>query len=200
MDTLTYKVGNGLYVNLTNRCTMNCTFCIRSHHDGVGDAETLWLSREHTKEELLEDIVKHDLPSFHEIVFCGFGEPTERLYDMLWICRELKKLKNAPQTRVDTNGHASLLEGKDVSPLFCGVLDTVSVSLNAPTAEEYTALCRPESGEAAFYAMLDFTKKVKQYVPNTYMSVLDILPSAKLAACKALCDQIGVALRVRHFT
>ena len=121
MDVLTYRTGRGLYVNLTNRCTMNCTFCIRSHHEGVGDAPTLWLKEEHPKEEILEDILKQDLKNHKEIVFCGFGEPTERLYDMLWICRELKKLENPPLTRVNTNGHASLIEGEDVSPLFYGL-------------------------------------------------------------------------------
>ncbi len=200
MDKLTYRVGGGLYVNLTNRCTMNCTFCIRSHHKGVGDAPTLWLSKEHPREEILEDIISQNPARFDEIVFCGFGEPTERLCDMLWICSELKKSENAPKTRVNTNGHASLIAGKDVAPLFSGLLDAVSISLNAPTAEEYVSLCRPEAGEQAFYAMLDFAEKVKKFVPDTVLSVVDILGPRKLTQCRAFCDRIGVPLRVRHYT
>ncbi|MDP4108665.1 MAG: TatD family nuclease-associated radical SAM protein [Bacillota bacterium] len=198
MDQLTYRVGNGLYVNTTNRCTMDCTFCIRSRGSGIGNAPDLWLSKEHSREEILKDILRHDPGSYNEIVFCGFGEPTERLMDILYICGELKKQKNPPVIRIDTNGHASLIAGKDVTPLFEGLFDSVSISLNAPTAGEYEKLCRPEAGEEAFYAMLEFASKVKEYVPQTYLSVVDVLPPEKLAACREIADGIGVPLRVRH--
>ncbi|MCX7615037.1 MAG: radical SAM protein, partial [Clostridiales bacterium] len=121
MDALTYKVGNGLYVNMTNRCTMNCTFCIRSHYKGVGDAPTLWLSKEYTKEEILKDILKQDLSKFVEIVFCGFGEPTERLHDLLWICKELKQIKNSPHEDKKTRqGELKQTHSPFLPTILCG--------------------------------------------------------------------------------
>ncbi|WP_242661992.1 radical SAM protein [Desulfitobacterium hafniense] len=108
---IVYTLGRGLYVNMTNRCTCNCTFCLRSKIDHVGSAETLWLEHEPVKEKILTDILEYDLTEFEEIVFCGYGEPTCRLDDMLWVCKRLKKYTNLP-LRINTNRHASILAGR----------------------------------------------------------------------------------------
>ena len=52
--TITYEYGDNLYVNPTNRCDFNCTFCLR-HNQGSGGSiytHNLWLEREPTREEL----------------------------------------------------------------------------------------------------------------------------------------------------
>ena len=125
--TITYTVGDSLYVNSTNRCSNSCEFCVRSHGEELyGD---LWLDREPTKEEMLADIEKRNLSDYKELVFCGYGEPTERLDDILWVCRELKKKYTIP-TRINTNGHADLINKRDTAPEFEGCFDVVSISLN----------------------------------------------------------------------
>ena len=82
--TITYEVGNGLYVNVTNRCTNACEFCVRQTADGTYGE--LWLEKEPTKQEILDDILARDLSAYNELVFCGYGEPTVRLHDILWVC------------------------------------------------------------------------------------------------------------------
>ena len=152
---ITYRVGNGLYINMTNRCTNDCIFCIRKLCDSVGDAVSLWLDSEPSREEVLNDVLKHDLSEFEEIVFCGFGEPTERLDDLLWICKKIKQVKNIP-IRVNTNGHANLIAGYDTTGLFRGLVDKINISLNAADAREYNELSKPVFGIDAYQGMLDF--------------------------------------------
>lgn len=107
--TLTYRLGNALYINLTNKCTNACSFCIRLGGDTVGDSGSLWLEREPDKEEVLADIFRRDLSEFQELVFCGYGEPMMRLDDLVWIAAQVKrKAPNLP-IRVNTNGQARAL-------------------------------------------------------------------------------------------
>ena len=113
--TLTYRLGNALYINLTNKCTNACSFCIRLGGDTVGDSGSLWLEREPDKEEVLADIFRRDLSEFQELVFCGYGEPMMRLDDLVWIAAQVKrKAPNLP-IRVNTNGQAELFYGPDAA-------------------------------------------------------------------------------------
>ena len=191
---ITYRFGCGLYINMTNRCSNDCTFCIRRLGDSVGDAESLWLPREPSREEVLEDIKKRDLTMFDEIVFCGYGEPTERLDDLLWICEQLKKTESLT-IRVNTNGHASLIADYDTAPLFANLVDKLSISLNAASAEEYNKLCNPAFGFETYQSILDFAKKVMIYVPDTVLSV--VRGTTDIDACSLVAKKIGLPLRVR---
>ncbi len=196
--TIAYTWGNGLYVNLTNRCTNRCDFCVREQGAGIYGSDSLWLEREPTKEEALEAILAKEPAKYKEIVFCGYGEPTCRLEDMLWIAKELKSRFDLP-IRVNTNGQASLIHKKDTAPLFQGAIDTVSISLNAPNAREYQAICHSCFGEAAYAGLLDFASKVKHYVPHTVFSVVrGSMPEADLEACVALAKELGVEIRIRE--
>ena len=137
--TITYTVGDSLYVNTTNRCSNSCEFCVRSHGEELyGD---LWLDREPTKEEILADIEARTLSDYKELVFCGYGEPTERLDDILWVCRKVKE-NNDVKIRINTNGHSDLINGRDTTPEFKDCFDTVSISLNCADAKSYQAVCR----------------------------------------------------------
>ena len=108
----------------------------------------------------MDSFLSRDIPSYREIVFCGYGEPTYRLDDILWLVDELKKRFGAqlPPVRINTNGHANLINGRDVCPELKGRIDTLSISLNANNAADYVALCHPIQGEAAYQAMLDFAQ------------------------------------------
>ena len=202
MMTITYEYGNGLYVNLTNRCDCACFFCLR-HSDRKGSiySDDLWLDHEPTREEALADLLARDLASYEELVFCGFGEPTYRIDDILWLCDRLREsVPGLPPIRLNTNGHANLIHGRDVTPEPKGRIDALSIPLNASNAAEYVAVTRPKDGEAAWEAMLDFARRARAFVPVVMLSIVDKDKSPEeLAACRALADELGAPLRVRDY-
>ena len=202
METITYEYGGGLYVNLTNRCDCACVFCLRHNgHKGSIYADDLWLDHEPTREEALADLLSRDLAGYPEIVFCGFGEPTFRLHDILWLVDRMKEqVPGLPPIRINTNGHASLIQGRDVCPDLQGRIDVLSISLNGSTAEEYVAVTRPRDGVRAWEAMLDFTREAAKYVPEVVMTIVDKDKSPEeIAACRALCEGLGARFRVRSY-
>ena len=192
-----YKVHNNLYINLTNRCPYSCTFCLRQKMDKVGESDTLWLLREPTAEEVIEEFKKWDVDSFHEIVFCGFGEPTEA-FDVLKKVAEFIKSKYNKPIRLNTNGVGNLINKRNIAPELKGLIDTVSISLNNPDPEEYAKLVRSKYGVKSFQEMIDFAKECKKYVPNVVMSTVDTTIShEEEKKCKEICDKIGAEYRIR---
>lgn len=194
-----YKVHNNLYINLTNRCPYSCTFCLRQKMDKVGESDTLWLLREPTAEEVIEEFKKWDVDSFHEIVFCGFGEPTEA-FDVLKEVAEFIKSKYNKPIRLNTNGVGSLINKRNIAPELKGLIDTVSISLNNPDPEEYAKLVRSKYGVKSFQEMIDFAKECKKYVPNVVMSTVDTTIShEEEKKCKEICDKVGAEYRIRSW-
>ena len=198
-QVITYTVKNGLYVNITNRCTCACDFCERRNYNGVGDAESLWLEREPTREEIWDDIALRNLVDYKELVFCGFGEPTVRLDDLLWVARRVKETAPTLPIRINTNGHANLIAGRDVTPALAGVIDALSISLNRPDAAGYSLHMNPTFGEAAFEGLLDFAVRAKEFVPQVTFSVVDVLDKEELSSCKSLASRLGIPLFVRAY-
>ncbi len=202
--TITYEYEGALYVNLTNKCNCNCEFCLR-HGKAQGSIYTedsLWLEREPTRQEALGSFLSRDIPSYREIVFCGYGEPTYRLNDLLWLVDELKALygEKLPPIRINTNGHANLINGRDVCPELKGRIDTLSISLNSDNAKDYTDLCHPVQGEEAYQAMLDFADEAKHYVPHVVMTIVDKDKTPQeIEHCKQIAADLGVTLRIRSF-
>ena len=197
--TITYVYGKNLYVNTTNRCDCSCTFCLRTTGDRVGDSGPLWLEREPTREEILADIQKRDLSQYQELVFCGYGEPTYRLEDILWVAEQVKEYSSIP-IRMDTNGHSDLIHGKPTAHLFAGKFDILSISLNRATAEDYQATCRSKYGIESYQAMLDFTREAVKYVPKVIMTVVDTMPQEEIEACGRICRSLGATYRVRTYS
>lgn len=192
-----YKVHNNLYINLTNRCPYSCTFCLRQKMDKVGESDTLWLLREPTAEEVIEEFKKWDVDSFDEIVFCGFGEPTEA-FDVLKKVAEFIKSKYNKLIRLNTNGVGNLINQRNIAPELKGLIDTVSISLNNPDPEEYAKLVRSKYGEKSFQEMINFAKECKKYVPNVVMSTVDTTIShEEEKKCKEICDEVGAVYRIR---
>ena len=199
MMTITYPVKNGLYVNMTNRCPCACTFCLRQNGESVYGSEPLWLDREPTVEEVCADIDSRDLSQYSEVVFCGYGEPTERLDDLLKVAAYIKE-NCAISIRINTNGLSDLIHGERTAPKLKGLIDTVSVSLNATNAEAYNAVVRPKFGIGSYDAMLKFTKDCVQYVPHVVMTVVDVVTSPEeQERCRCICESIGATLRVRPY-
>lgn len=202
--TITYEYENALYVNLTNKCNCNCTFCLRqtSTQGSIYTQDSLWLEREPTREEALADFLRRDVCSYREIVFCGFGEPTYRLDAILWLVDELKQrfAQTLPPVRINTNGHANLILGRNVCPELAGRIHTLSISLNAANAADYAALCRPIQGEAAYQAMLDFAQESTRYVPEVLFTIVDKDKTPEqIEQCRRIAAQRGVRLRIRSF-
>ena len=196
--TITYEYGKNLYVNLTNRCPNRCEFCLRTHSAGSIYAEDLWLEREPSKEEILEDIKKRDLNQYQQLVFCGYGEPTCRLQDLLWLCDQVKKFSSI-DIRINTNGLSDLINGKHSAAQLDDRVDIVSISLNAPNAEKYEDVCHSEFGLEAFPAILRFAAEVGLYVPKVYMTVVDTMPQADIDECRRICEGLGAIFRVRKY-
>lgn len=196
-----YDYGGGLYVNMTNKCPCRCAFCIRDMVDSLGDADSLWLKREPSKEELMKMLKQQNLAAYDEIVFCGYGEPTERLDCLLAVCDYVKNdplLKGRLKTRLNTNGLSDFINDRPTAREFSGRLDAISVSLNAPTAEKYNELCRPKFGIQSFDEILRFTQEVKQYVPDVTMSVVSgSISSQDIEECRKTAAKLGVKFRVR---
>ena len=199
-DIITYDYFGSLYINLTNRCDCRCIFCIRDQ-----DASALgglWLRAEPTREEVLDEILAQDLTQYAEIVFCGYGEPTCRADDLFWICDRLHEANrpDLPPTRLNTNGHGSLINHRDIAPEMKGRLDAVSVSLNASNEAEYLRLTRPGMGAKGWQAMLDFVKEAKQHVPRVAVTVVDYDQTREeIAAAGRLAAELGADFRVRPF-
>lgn len=195
--TILYEVHNGLYVNLTNRCSCACTFCVRQTDDSVGKSDTLWLEHEPTFEEVMAAFDDFDMSKYEELVFCGFGEPTEAFDTLKRVAAEAKRRWNIP-VRVNTNGQGSLINERGIAPEFEGIVDTVSISLNTPNAEEYLKLTRSRYKEQAFPAMLEFAREVKKYVPNVVMSTVGTtITHEEEEQCQTLCNELGVTYRIR---
>lgn len=198
MMTITYEWGDSLYINITNRCTNNCTFCVRNNQEGISRGMNLWLEREPTVSEVLADIQVRDIYKYREFVFCGYGEPMLRTYDIIEICRYLKSAYNMP-IRINTNGHANLICGQDVTSQLAGLVDAVSISMNAKNSKEYQELCQSDYGEKAYEAMLAFAAKCKKYIPQVVLSVVDVMPDDNIQSCREIANRIGVDFRVRHY-
>ena len=199
MMTITYAGRNGIYVNLTNRCPCACTFCLRQNRDKVFNSDSLWLEREPTLKEICDSIDTWDLAKYEEIVFCGYGEPTERLEDLLKVAEYIKSKSSIP-IRINTNGLADLIAGEKVAHKLEGLIDTVSVSLNATNKEDYLKLVRPKFGIDSYNAMLSFTHDCTKYVPNVIMTVVDkVTTKEEQEKSREICESVGATFRVRPY-
>ena len=198
--TITYEVDTGLYINVTNRCTNRCEFCIRNNGDGAYGSDSLWLEREPTVDEVLTDVFSRDLTKYSELVFCGYGEPTMRLNDIREIALRIKNRYPSIKIRVNTNGHSDLIAGTDTAPLYKDAFDSVSISLNTPDAAKYVEICHPVYQKTAFEALLTFAKNVNKYVQKTYLSVVkQTLSEEELEKCHKIADDLGITLKVRDY-
>ena len=195
--TIVYKVHNNLYVNLTNRCSCSCVFCLRQNRDHMEKSDSLWLDHEPTLQEVKDAFAKEDMSQYEEVVFCGFGEPTERMDLLLEVAAFVKENYQKP-VRINTNGQANLINGRDVAPELKGLADTISISLNTPNEEKYNEMVRSIYGDKAYGAMLDFAREAKKYVPNVVLSTVDTtLSKEEEEQCRQICEKLAVTYRIR---
>lgn len=197
--TILYELHRNLYVNLTNRCPCSCTFCLRQNRQDMGTSDSLWLDHEPSFEEVTATFQKFDLNRYQEVVFCGFGEPTEALDVLLKTARFLKAQSQIP-IRINTNGLGNLIHGRDITPSFEGLIDTLSISLNTPDPEKYLQIVRPSFGIGSHDALLEFARNGKKYVPNVVLTTVSTtLSSKEEEQCRQICQDLGVTYRIRPF-
>ncbi|HAQ54852.1 MAG TPA: radical SAM protein [Anaerovibrio sp.] len=190
----------GIYVNLTNKCNCACTFCLRNMKE-MAEQSSLWLKEEPSVHEVksLLDELPWDMVS--EIVFCGFGEPTCRIDAVVELLKYVKDTHPEVKTRLNTNGLSDLMYGRSTAGDFAGgILDTISISLNASNKERYLELTRAKYGIESFDAMLRFAVDCKEYVPNVVMTVVEKVENQQeIDLCQKICDDRGLKLRVRIY-
>lgn len=195
--TIFYEVHDNIYVNLTNKCPCACTFCLRQTRDHMENSHVLWLEHAPSFEEVQEAMKAVDFSKYKEVVFCGFGEPTEALDVLKQSAKRIKEKYNMP-IRINTNGLGNLVNGRDIVPELKGLVDTVSVSLNTPNADEYHRLVRSKFGEKSFDAMIDFAKECTKYIPNVVMTTVETtITHEEEKQCQEICDRIGAKYRIR---
>ena len=194
---LVYPIRRSLYVNVTNACSNRCVFCPRASDNLVVKGHDLHLEAEPTAEDILAALASAGAPQYEEVVFCGFGEPTLRLEVIKAVARAAKE-RWGVRTRLNTNGQGSAIAGHDITAELEGLIDAVSVSLDAPDAETYERLCRPTL-KGAFAAVCDFLRRSKGRIPSVWATAVAV-PGLDLEAVRRLAEQdLGVAFEVRQF-
>lgn len=197
--SVVYWLGNNLYLNVTNKCSNNCYFCIRNFRNGVGGFK-LKLDKEPTLNEIiceLQNVI--NMRNWDEIVFCGFGEPLERLDIIIQVCKWIRKFYGKPvKIRVDTNGQGYLINvGRDiVKELRDAGVNRISVSLNAQDSETYMKVCKPKF-EGAFESVLDFVRKAREVFDVEITAVA--IPEVDVEKIGEIANSLKVKFRLREY-
>ena len=190
---IAYPIRNSLYLNITNRCSNSCVFCVRNYTDYV-KGHNLRLHHEPDYQEVIRSLNHPE--RYQEIVFCGYGEPTIRLDLLKQVARFLKDKK--AKVRLNTNGQGNLIHKRNIVPELVGLIDTASISLNVGDSKKYDRLCKSEFGDNTFEKVLDFAKECKRLLPKTVLTVLD-MPGVNLKRCEKIAKELGLDLRIRHY-
>lgn len=190
---LTYTIEDKLYLNVTNRCTNQCAFCIRKK-GGVG--YNLWLEREPQAGEVIASL--GDLHAYSEIVFCGYGEPLVRLDLVVQVAGYIKR-EYGKTIRINTNGHADLIHGRGTVNRLAGLVDKINVSLNAQDGGTYMDICRPVFGRVTYEALLRFASGCIGVIPSVTLSVVQ-WPGVDVEKCREIAGNLGAGFRLREYS
>jgi TatD DNase family protein len=187
-----YSLHGNRYLNITNRCTLRCAFCPK--FNGTWDVQGYDLR---TREEpgVEEIVAAAGRPGdSREVVFCGLGEPTLRLYTVLKAAAVLKR--QGHRIRLNTDGLANFVHGRDVAADMEGLIDAVTISLNAQDEETYHRHCRPPR-PGSYASLLGFVRSVREFVPEVTLTAIDGLEGVDIAACERIAQRLGVGFRRR---
>lgn len=199
MADIIYTFENGIYFNITNECPCRCAFCIRDRRDAIGEAKKLFHDSTPTKDEIKNAIDKFDFSGADHAVFCGYGEPTNAFDNLIFAAGYVKQLYPQIKLRLNTNGLSDLINGRSTANEICSVFNSVSVSLNAPSSEEYDKITRNIYPGKAFDALLKFTSDCVKAGADVRMSVVDVIGKAKVAQSEQIAKSIGASFICRKF-
>lgn len=186
-----YRIRDNLYLNITNRCTNQCSFCVRFHSNYV-KGHNLRLAHEPSEDELKKAI--GDSSQYHEIVFCGYGEPMLRFDLAKNVAAWIKQ--NHGKVRINTNGQGNLIHGRNFLPELHGIVDSMSISLDAHDEETYNRICRP-AYRNAFREIIRFIEEAKKYIPRVWVTVVTVM-GIDIGKCGKIAEDLGVGFRVRE--
>lgn len=175
MADILYVYKTSIYANLTNKCPCRCTFCIRNNTDAIGNADTLWHKHDPSIEEIKKAVDDFDFTGFKELVFCGYGEPTNALDNLIATAQYVREKHPDIKLRLNTNGLGDVINKKPVAELLSKYIDSVSISLNTCSSEKYDEVCRPVFNNA-YESMLKFAADAKKYFGHTQFSIVDTIP------------------------
>ncbi|BCS54187.1 TatD family hydrolase [Geobacter sp. SVR] len=190
---IAYMIRNSLYLNITNRCSNRCSFCAK-FDDFTVKGHNLLLDGEPSYEEVMAAIGEPQ--GIDEVVFCGYGESLIRLDLVKQVAAAMKQ--RGYRVRINTDGQANLVHGRNILPELAGLVDSISVSLNAPDAETYERLCNTPFGQAGFEGMCDFIRQAQQHIPTVVASAVTV-PGIDIEACRRLADSLGAEFRIRDY-
>lgn len=190
---IAYRIRNSLYLNITNRCSNSCTFCAK-FSDFTVKGHNLLLEHEPGFEEVMAAIGHPE--GIDEIVFCGFGEPLLRLELVKEVARALKQ--RGYSIRINTDGQANLAHGRNILPELAGLVDSISISLNAPDAVTYGKLCNTPFGEAGYQGVCDFLREAPRYIQDVTATAVTV-PGVDIEACRRMAEGLGVPFRIRDY-
>ncbi len=199
LKDILYTYKDNVYLNITNKCPCACTFCIRSQKNAIGSADNLWLEHNPDFDEVKNAIDNFDFTGYNEVIFCGYGEPTNAFDLLIKVAQYIRNKMNI-KIRVNTNGLGSLINERDISEELCQNVDAVSISLNCSNEEEYNKVVRPKFGIKSYSAMLDFASRCKKYTDDVKLSVVDVIGEEEIAKCQKIADDLDIILRVRKFS
>ncbi|HEY4744611.1 MAG TPA: TatD family nuclease-associated radical SAM protein, partial [Desulfuromonadaceae bacterium] len=190
---IAYMIRNSLYLNITNRCSNNCSFCAK-FEDFTVKGHNLLLEGEPSFEEVMAAI--GEPAGIDEVVFCGYGEPLIRLDLVKRVATELKR--RGYGIRINTDGQANLVHGRNILPELAGLVDSISVSLNAPDSVTYEQVCNTPFGAAGFEAVCAFIREATQHIPRVAASAVTV-QGVDMEACRRLAESLGAEFRVREY-
>ena len=197
-DTYVYTLDGNLYINLTNKCSNGCDFCVRNERSSYY-GNYLWIRNGDPTVEKVIAATKGfgDLARFKEVVFCGFGEPTYKVAEMVALCDYFHE--KGMKTRLNTNGQGNLINKRDIVPDLKGKIDFVNISLNASCAEKYQPICRSQFGESGFAGLIEFAKLCRKNEVPCRFSIVDCIGEDEVEACKRLAESVKIPLYVRKY-
>ncbi len=189
---ISYTIGNRLYLNITDRCTLACEFCPKTQ--GVMRVHDYDLTLENRPEadEVIDAI--GNPADYTEVVFCGFGEPTLRLKVLLEVAQFIKS--RGGKVRINTDGLANLTNKRNVLPELASCVDALSISLNGQNEEVYNRHCVPAL-KGSYQAMLDFIEQAPKYINDVTATSINGLEGLDIAACRTLAEARRVKFRQR---
>lgn len=196
-DTYVYELDGNVYINLTNKCSNGCEFCVRNERASYY-GNYLWIRHgDPSAEKVIAELDRKDFAAYKELVFCGFGEPTYKLAEMVKIAEYAHS--RGMKTRLNTNGQGNLINKRDIVPDLKGKIDLVNVSLNAPDAESYQKICHSQYRLDAFPALIEFAKLCVKNGVACRFSVVDCIGEDAVESCRRLAESSGVPLYVRKY-
>ncbi|OGI01457.1 MAG: hypothetical protein A2Y25_06360 [Candidatus Melainabacteria bacterium GWF2_37_15] len=197
-----YYLGNTMYINVTNLCTNRCKFCIRNSGDSVGGVKLVLDSEKFSHEDVIKEVKDTFSDKCREIVFCGYGEPLIKLEIVKNVAQFIKQNYQQIPVRINTNGHANLIHKRNIVPELVGLVDMISVSLNAENADLYAELASPAFEKSVAYeAVKDFIQECAKNGIETTATVVSGFESYKIdiKKCQEITEELGAKFRVREW-